>query len=126
MKPPGGRQAAPGLIEMRDLLARVAEELDAATTSAREVEALASRATGGQREDPAVISGLQRLDLMTQTLADLARLLAVLAPEAGPGAHSVAPLARHLRLRDLRTRIFEAGSMPAARQPSPAGDGDIF
>lgn len=117
-------------ITLADLMARMAAELAALAETVEEVEAASSDAGGGCPGDLAEARGivaLQGLDLLRQSLADLARLTertAAMAPLEALSPAEVEALAGCLTLGTLRRSCLGAGDAPT--ETAAAGHLDLF
>jgi hypothetical protein len=116
----------PALRGPETLLLRVSEELAGCVCLLSTIETeVAVLLAASPRSSPASVAALQQIDLLAQTLADLALCLDGLgrSPLPAPGRPDWAEAALHpLRLEDLRARL--AG---LAAAPAPAGAAvDLF
>lgn len=98
----------PGHVPLADVLHRLAAELATLTWRAERIQDAAGAIAHGASVTSAASRDLQELDRLTQTLADLARLvrgLSECAPEAFVDSETIT---RNLALADLSRRLLDA------------------
>ena len=104
------------------LALRVAEELDTLAALSADVQRALSMCHFADHTDPSAIRGLQGIDRITQSLEDIARLMATVAQEvpAGIGLQATAVLSR-VRLHELAHNL-DPDAGPVHRS---GADGDV-
>ena len=101
-------------IALRDMLARVAVEIDGAAGTLEGFQDILSRASGLQENVPS--EQLQGLDLLSQILRDLGSVTAALAAMQPVGdAGDAAKALERCKLSDLATRLAGGTSAPSSR-----------
>lgn len=128
MPPPAGPVSATGGgLALDALAARIAEELDGLAQLSGEVQIALSLCHFCEHTDPDAIRGLQRIDLITQALEDLGRLLGTLSREIPQDLRIDAQmLASQLRLQGLIHALALPGHAPVPpRIDYPREDGDV-
>ena len=104
----------PDQLALADLAIRIGSELDFLMQLSLTVQAALSHCTCAHPADTETLKGLQGIDRITQSLADMARLMADVGGAAPEGVYLARPaLERRLQLRDLCQRIF----LPDASAP---------
>lgn len=95
-------------VPLSDLLTRVGDELDHLTGLANQMQAALSGALSGGPVEPHDIGGLQAIDRINQSLADLAQLMRAAADSLPADyAISTAAIRRAIVLFDLSRRLVE-------------------
>ena len=109
-------------LKLDALSLRVAEELDTLAALSAEVQGALSKCHFADHTDPSAIRGLQGIDRITQSLEDIARLMAAVAQEVPAGIGlPAAPIMSRVRLHELVHNLD-----PAAGPVHRAGaDGDV-
>ena len=117
-----------GHSDLGDLMQRVAEELAHLCRLSAHIEQALSHCTAGQTLDRGTLCGLQAIDRLSQSLADLAQLMQALAVDSTTGAAcDTADLFPQVRLRDLAERLFPraASKLKTAIPGNPTSAGDV-
>lgn len=128
MRPPAVPVSTTGsALALDALAARIAEEIDGLAQLSGEVQIALSLCHFCEHTDPDAIRGLQRIDLITQALEDLGRLLGTLSREIPQDLQIDARiLASQLRLQGLAHALALPGSRAVpARIDSPREDGEV-
>ena len=105
-----------------DLALRLSAELARATAMATELEQTLDFGTASDRS--AEVRTLQSLDLLTQTLADLTRFTAAVAPLLPAEPLVLSPALETLTLRAICDRL--SGTDEAPQQNAASGDLALF
>lgn len=109
-------------LKLDALSLRVAEELDTLAALSAEVQRALSKCHFADHTDPSAIRGLQGIDRITQSLEDIARLMAAVAREVPEGIDlPAARILSRVRLHELVHNLDpEAGPVHRA-----GADGDV-
>lgn len=107
-------------IELSTLISRLGEEIAGLhRLSLDHQAALSALAPNVPPPQPWISAGLQGIDRIAQSLADIARLMAALSHDLEPAQHLTAErLRKAILLRDLSDRIMP-GSCPRQNGPTP-------
>lgn len=101
---------------------RVAEELDTLAALSAEVQRALSKCHFADHTDPSAIRGLQGIDRITQSLEDIARLMAAVAREVPAGVGlPAAPILSRVRLHEL-VHNLDPDAGPVHRPGADGGD----
>jgi division protein CdvB (Snf7/Vps24/ESCRT-III family) len=115
------RPPTPSVQPLHQLAARIGEELDTMGQLSLSVQHAMSRCTGTMGRDPQVMNALQGIDRISQSLAELARLMQYVS-KTTPQGISVpsAALQENLALRDMTKRLL------AKAPPEPQDDDTVL
>ena len=113
-----GRGGPAVSIAVSDLTARLSGELARATAMAAQLEQTIQFGNAGGRSND--VRMLQNLDLLTQTLADLTRFTAAVAPLLPTEPLMLVPALESLTLRGIADRLRGAED-----EPSDQASGDL-
>ncbi|MGB7269863.1 MAG: hypothetical protein WBC90_10115 [Albidovulum sp.] len=118
------RSPAPCVQPLHQLAARIGEELDAMGQLSLSVQHAMSQCTGTMGRDPEVMNALQGIDRISQSLAELARLMQYVSQTTPQGISlPSAALQENLALRDMTKRLLaKAPQEPQSDDTVLAGD----
>ncbi len=109
-------------VTLAELTIRIGAEMDHLTCLSLQMQAALPGAAHMTGHTPQDLAGLQRIDRITQTLADLARLMTVIVPHVPSDAKlPLAPLQSAVILHDLSLRLFNSAHHGQIRKV-PAGE----
>ncbi|MFN0116058.1 MAG: hypothetical protein ACKVPY_15415 [Paracoccaceae bacterium] len=124
MAGPDRSAGRPGFVAARALAGRIGAELGRLSELTAEVQDAIAHLGPGRSPSSGAVRKMQHIDLITQSLQDLARLLAALAAELPEEAEvRSAPLSATLRLRDLDSIVTPAATDPLS---APGRSEDTF